>query len=71
MTYCTEARASSAVSKVIQIAAGSDGRLYALTEDGEIWLYGGLIDPGWEQLPHPEPRPPKVFVFRDRQEESA
>ena len=69
MTYSAEARASSAVSKVIQIAS-AENRLYALTEDGEIWLYDGY-DPGWEQLPHPEPRPPKVFVFRDRQEESA
>ena len=68
MTYSTEAPASSAVSKVIQIAAGSDGRLYALTEDGEIWLYGGLIDPGWEQLPPPAERPPREFVFLDRQE---
>ena len=68
MTYSAEARASSAVSKVIQIAAGAEDRLYALTEDGEIWLYGGFIDPGWEQLPHPEPRPPREFVFRDRQE---
>ena len=69
MTYSTQARASSAVSKVIQIAS-AENRLYALTEDGEIWLYDGY-DSGWEQLPHPEPRPPKVFVFRDRREESA
>ena len=65
----------SAVSKIIQIAVGADGggtdRLYALTEDGEIWLYEGFVDPGWEQLPPPEPRSPREYVFRDRQEESA
>jgi hypothetical protein len=44
----------SAVSKIIQIAVGADGggtdRLYALTEDGEIWLYEGFVDPGWSNF---------------------
>ena len=51
MTYSTQASASSAAGKVIQIAS-AENRLYALTEDGEIWLYDGY-DLGWEQLPHP------------------
>jgi hypothetical protein len=59
----TAPQAPIGAGRVIQIASGAEDQLYALTEDGQIWLYEGGHRPGWEQLPPPEQRQPLEFTF--------